>query len=362
LESADLERLRKRVRAARHEQYRPKRLKILEDPITGRITLLNPNRVSRHTELIGRRGAMKKGRKDCYYCKGETTSTLFYVDDSLRVVIPDESRSMNASRDFLRTRSSLSIDAYYEMVKHISSFTLPPGRWLTRTFLNLVPPMTTYPEMSFVTAVSPGHHYRQMHELPLNVLTATVISWQVIERLVFDSPLQVVPFINGGKRPESGQSIYCFHSQAYLSRKPPLYERIGQRRSRNGCGVCSILRKKALTVYSNGDWRVLAHPAPVRNHSLLIAPANCLPRLFDVDPVLFAEAIKASLEATALFTGSVPAYNVAVRCGQSVGHLHAEFIPKTETNLPAGFEEATDMTVITEPPLKVAAQLRRLLS
>jgi len=356
------ENLKSRIGTSRHQQYRPKRLRRLEDPITGRIVLLNPNRMLRHAELASPPKVIRKTRNDCYYCKGETTSTLFYVDDSMRVNIPDETESLDASRAFLKMGASREMETYYNMVKSISRYTLPPKRWLTRTFLNLIPPMTDYPETSFVTAVSPEHHYREMHELPLQVLSANIVSWQTIEKLSSGRDLETVPFINGGRRPESGQSIFCFHSQIYLIRTPPLYKRIARRRNRDGCGVCELLKKRGLTVYSNKAFRVLAHPAPVRNHSLLIAPVDCIARLSDMEPDSFADALKTSLEATRLLTGSVPAYNVALRCGKSVGHLHAEFVPKTETNVPAGFEETTDMVIVTEPPIKVSALLKRLLS
>lgn len=357
----DLGRLEKRIKSSRYQQYRPKSAVRVEDPITGRIVILNPNREVRHSELLGQRRDRLKKREDCYYCKGETTSTLFYIDDSMRVRIPEESASLEAGLAFLKTRDRNRIDSYYKMVRKNSRHTLPAGRWLTRTFLNLVPPMTRYPELNLVTAVSPEHHYKQMHQLPLRTLTATIISWQVIEEFSAAVALETVPFINGGKRPESGQSIFCFHSQVYVTKTPKLYEEIARRRSRRGCGVCQILRRRSLTVYSNEGFKVLVHPAPSRNHSLLIAARDCRTGLNQVNAGLLADALKVALTGLELLTGGIPAYNVAVRCG-TAGHLHAEFVPKTETNVPAGFEEASGVTIITERPVKVSELLKKLLS
>ena len=356
------EHLKKRIVATRHQQFRPEGLTRIEDPITGRTVLLNPNRQSRHTELPTGRRSTKKSRSECYYCRGETTSTLFYVDESLRMVGADETGSLDASRAFLMHRDKQRIDTFYDLVKKISGKTMPPKGWLTRTFLNLVPPMTDYPEMSLITAVSPKYHHAHMHELPLRVLAAMVISWQAIERLAQAEKLQIVPFINGGKRPESGQSISCFHSQVYLTKTPPLYKQIARRRARDGCGVCQTLRKRSLLIHSNRRVKVLVHPAPSRNHGLLVAPKQCQSELGRMDPPSLAEGLQVSLQAIALLTGTVPAYNIAVRCGDSVGHLHAEFVPKTETNVPAGFEEASGAVIITEPPLTVSARLKKLLS
>jgi diadenosine tetraphosphate (Ap4A) HIT family hydrolase len=56
--------------------------------------------------------------------------------------------------------------------------------------------------------------------------------------------------------------------------------------------------------------------------------------------------------------GEVPAYNVAVRTGEAVGHLHAEIIPKTRTNVPAGFEETTLEYSLTELPERFAELAR----
>lgn len=358
----ELQDLKRRIEQCQFQQFKPKSLSRVEDPITGRIVLVNPNREMRQVELQRKRPGAKKRREDCYYCSGETPSTLFYVNHNKRLKLMRETRSMRAALDFLRGKDKNKKDTYYRMLKSISSLTFPGERWATRTFLNLVPSLTDYPELALVISINPADHYKHMHQLPERVLSAVVISWQAIEELASRSRMVAVPFINGGKRAEAGQSISCFHSQVYITKAPPLYKHIASRRKRNGCAVCRILRRRSLTVYSNREFMVLAHPAPVRNHALLIAPKRCVAQLNAIDADAFADALKVSLKAIKSLTGVVPGYNVAVRCGKIIGHLHAEFVPKTETNTPAGFEEATGLTLVTEPPLQVSKLLRKLLS
>ncbi len=361
MSSDETEHLEDRIRASLAQQFRPKSLFWSEDPITGRTVAINPNRAFRHSEFPGKtaRPATKRG---CYYCSGQTTGTLFYVDRRGKVRIPEEMQSIEEAGRFLLKKNRRDPQVFYEMVSRIARYTLPEEDWLARTFLNLLPSMTDYPELSLVTAVNPAFHSRQMHELPLETIEAVIASWQTMEALGEANRMETIPFINGGKRPESGQSVYCFHGQTYLARTPPLYKEIARRRRKRGCGVCQILRKRSLVVYANREFRVAAHPAPQRNHSLLIAPRGCRAALREVSQDAFADALKVSLAATTLMTGVVPGYNIAVRCGRSVGHLHAELVPKTETNIPAGFEEATGIVLITEPPLRVSQLLKRLLS
>jgi hypothetical protein len=60
--------------------------------------------------------------------------------------------------------------------------------------------------------------------------------------------------------------------------------------------------------------------------------------------------------------GEIPAYNVAVRSGGPIGHLHAEIIPKTRTNTPAGFEETTLEYSLTALPERFAELAREEVS
>lgn len=359
MELPDLE---KRIEESQFQQFKPKNLSSVEDPITGRMVLINPNREMRHAEFHRESVGLKKKRKDCYYCSGETPSTLFYVDYNKKLKFMEETQSLDAAFNFLRGKDRSKVATYYKMLEKLSSHTLPKERWIARTFLNLVPSLTDYPGLSLVISISPADHYKHMHQLPERVVSAIIISWQEIEKLASSNRMVAVPFINGGKRAEAGQSVSCFHSQVYVTKTPPLYKQIARRRKKHGCGVCRILRNRSLTVYSNREFKVMAHPAPVRSHSLLIAPRRCVSQLETIDPGALADALKVSLKAITSLTGVVPGYNVAVRCGKSIGHLHAEFVPKTETNTPAGFEAATGLTLVTEPPLGVARLLRKLLS
>ena len=359
MELPDLER---RIEKSQSQQFKPKKLFRTEDPITGRMVLINSNRGMRHEEFRRESPRPKKKREDCYYCSGQTPSTLFYVDYNNKLKLMEETLSMDTALAFLKGKDRSKVSTYYKMLRKLSSQTLPKERWVARAFLNLVPPLTEYPELSLVVSISPTYHYRHMHHLPERVVSAIITSWQAIEKLASTSRLVAVPFINGGKRAEAGQSVSCFHSQVYITKLPPLYKQIARRRRRHGCGVCRILRSRSLTVYSNRDFKIMAHPAPARGHSLLIAPRRCVAQLNAIDADAFADTLRVSLKAITSLTGSVPGYNVAVRCGKSIGHLHAEFVPKTETNTPAGFEEATNLTLVTEPPLEVAKLLRKPLS
>lgn len=359
MELADLKR---RIKASQFQQFKPKSLFRVEDPITGRIVLVSPNRETRHAEIHREDVGTTSKREDCYYCSGKTPSTLFYVDNNNKLKLMEETRSKETALASLKGKDKSKVSTYYKMLENMPSHTFPKERWAARTFLNLVPSLTDDPELSLVISISPADHYRHMHQLPKRVVSAIVVSWQAIEKLASSNRLVAVPFINGGKRAGAGQSVSCFHSQVYITKTPLLYKQIARRRRKHGCGVCRILKTRSLTVYTNREFKVMAHPAPVRNHSLLIAPRQCVPQLETIDPDAFADALKVSLRAIKSLTGVVPGYNVAVRCGKSIGHIHAEFVPKTETNTPAGFEEATGLTLVTEPPLKVSKLLRKLLS
>lgn len=77
-------------------------------------------------------------------------------------------------------------------------------------------------------------------------------------------------------------------------------------------------------------------------------------RVGTLDVVVETETL--SLELGSL--GGVPPYNIAVRCGTSAGHLHAEVIPRSGLPVAAGFEKSTGLYVTTRDPFDVAAALR----
>jgi galactose-1-phosphate uridylyltransferase len=153
--------------------------------------------------------------------------------------------------------------------------------------------------------------------------------------------LRALPFINGGKRPEAGQSVYCFHSQVFIAKVPEIYLRIKNRREQQGkCGVCEVLEAKnngaepKFEVYANSTMTLCVNPAPPRNLSFIAAPR-------------------------AVRMGTVPGYNVILRSGPEIKHLHIEIIPKTGTNVPAGYEELTEEIIITQDPEETANLLWR---
>src|SRR5205823_3263139 len=89
------------------------------------------------------------------------------------------------------------------------------------------------------------------------VLQGFVIAWQVLEMTALRRGLYLVPFINRGF--VAGASMECFHGQAYMfGHVPMLYQRISDRRIiRQRCGICEVLGRKELQIFSNADFCLL---------------------------------------------------------------------------------------------------------
>jgi galactose-1-phosphate uridylyltransferase len=364
-----LEPLEVRLNASQNQQFWPESVKIAEDPITGRRVIINYARGHRHHEAIREIQPIATRKEDCYFCTFQTTSTLFYVDDSLNIVIPQEGNSLTAANKWLEEHDKKSMKTYFGLVGELQKHNKIEGRWLTRTFYNLTPSLGVGAEAPkcFVTAIHPDYHYNNFHDLPIKVVEATFKSWQFLKEWGERYNLTVLPFINGGKRPESGQSLACFHGQTYLVKHvPSLFESLRKRREeqlKGHCPVCTDMLNpdtlRDLSIYEGTSFVVLAHPAPARNWSLLILPKSHQSDITTIDRREFALLLQYCIRGYKSLLTIEPAYNVAIRCGEAVGHLHAEIIPKTETNVPGGFEETTMETIIDVPPNLVAAELRR---
>ncbi|GAB4242358.1 MAG: hypothetical protein Kow00129_00820 [Thermoleophilia bacterium] len=359
----------------------------LVDPLRGGEVLLNPRRAQR--PLGGDRG--------CPFCTGQTPPTLFYVEADAGegedpgvgpAQIETEQDSFRAIRRYLAELPEGAGPDPWAVIRLLMDVRHPDrtGRdvpivhpaepWLVRTFLNFVP-LIREPATGancFVLSVPPPFHDRDIgilkHNpagdqppLPLVIMEALLESWVVLETWAKHRDLIPIPFINGGKNPLSGQSLECFHSQFFaLSRAdfPPLYGRFAERRREGDCPVDRILERRELVVARFGEYVVCVHPAPVRNYSLVVAPEREVADLASLeDRRRFAAALSWAIRAYEILLGGVPAYVVALRTGDSVGHLHAEVVPRSLVNVPGGFEETTGFVVTTKDPREVAERLRR---
>ena len=127
------------------------------------------------------------------------------------------------------------------------------------------------------------------------------------------------------------------------------------------CPVCaSLLNRESLSrylVFQTKSFVVMANPAPMHSWALLVLPVDHVTALEAVDEVDFARALRGSIRAYHRLFTHEPAFNIVVRCGADVGHLHAEIIPKTDTNILGGWEGATDMPIIDVHPAEASARL-----
>jgi galactose-1-phosphate uridylyltransferase len=373
LDEKQLNKLAERISAASTQQCRVKAVIWRRDPITGRQVLINQLRASRHFEVSSGKQPEEKRREDCFFCTGRTPSTLFYVDESGRVVIEEETKSLEKAKEFWEQqgRKQGNLPDHYALVGALGGITLPE-RWRARTFFNLTPGLGEEDGNCYVTAAHPAYHYRDLADMPPAIVDAVIASWQVLEKSALAEGRIAVPFINGGKRPESGQSVSCFHSQTYVMNPPALYLDIAERRKTEGCPVCEVMHNdqwKDLFIKRVGRVWIGAYPAPVRNFSFLIAVesdgSKCPARISDLPENVrmdLAESFRMVIQTYRQMFGEIPAYNIAVRCGDEVGHLHAEVIPKTRTNIPAGFEDATLTMALSERPENFAAIAREEMS
>ncbi len=369
LDQQQFERLEQRIGVVAPQQCRAKVSVRKEDPITGRRVLINQLRAARHFEVSGDDPPKITRREDCLFCTGRTPSTLFYFDECGKLVVADEENSIEAANEFWRQpgKDPAKLTDHYGLVGSLGAFTLP-ANWQTRTFFNLTPSLgENEPGNCYVTTVHPDYHYRDLPDMPTSVFDNVLASWAVLEKLALNHGLAAVPFINGGRRKESGQSVSCFHSQTYIMQTPELYKAIEARRKAEGCGVCKVVSDKELEITrlgSRGQVWVGAYPAPARNYSMLvtlISEQGCTAKVSDLTSEnrrAFADGLKLAVQLYRQMFGETPAYNIAVRSSDAVGHLHAEIIPKTRTNIPAGFEDTTLEFSLSENPEHFASIAR----
>jgi galactose-1-phosphate uridylyltransferase len=298
----------------------------------------------------------------------ETPSNALYIDHQGKVVVPNEDQSFAAAAEYLRDKDTAQVETFYGLVRQLAPYNRIEGQWRARTFANLTPTLGRAHglPLCLVQAIHPRHHYTDFHDLPATSVQALVASWQFIEKFAQQEGLLAISFINGGKRPESGQSVACCHAQTYLfDQLPPLFEQIGRRRQQLGhCPICEeVLKGQSieLAIWKGNTVVILAHPSPKRNWSLLIVPRTHTANLHSIDSAEFADALQRCIRAYKRLNNMEPAHNIVVRAGDAVGHLHAEAIPKTETNTLAGLEETTDETIIDVSPEYVREQLQPLM-
>lgn len=382
------------------------------DTVTGRRVLLNPARA----------GRPRGGSAGVAYREGRTPPTLFYVAEGgpPAPLVETETETLSAAREWLAAASAgwggsppteEEARSPWEMVSSLGDrhrgrvdgtrvpLVFPAVPWRTRTFFNLAPIVADRVSGAngFVVAVAPEYEARDLGHLrapahtigavppgaprvvasgpqspsgapspliPGPVFDAVVSSWALLEQWAERRDLVPVPFVNGGKGPASGQSLDCFHAQFYALGSdplPPWYEALRHAGHVDGCPLCRLVSSRELEVAVVGSVGVWAHPAPEIEGSLVVAARAHDATIASLpDLAEFARGIETAVRSFELLLGGVPPYNVAVRSGRHVGHLHAEVIPRAGVAVAAGFEKATGFFVSTRTPARVAAELRAL--
>jgi hypothetical protein len=258
--------------------------------------------------------------------------------------------------------------------------TLPREPWVARGFLNLIPMVADAATgaNAFVVGVPEEYHHLEPAltrdelaadpagpVLPQPVLEGLLGVWTVLEAWSAFRGLLPVAFVNGGRSRLSGQSAPCFHGQFLAlppASVPPVYELLQLRRAAGECPLCALLGDEGLRAATIGRMAVVVHPAPTRDLTLLVVPeyeAGTLEELEGLGEL--ADALTRALRMYEVLLGGLPAYVLALRTGLQVGHLHAEIVPRSGVNVPAGFEEATGFSLATRDPYAVAAVLRERL-
>lgn len=377
------------------------------DPITGREVLKNTARSQRTFQFKSDKADKAEEKQEhpvekCIFCRGQTPSTLFYISEAKSheggtAFLCDEEYSIYAAKGFFSDENIRStndglrpwcvndIDIFYRMLERSSPHVLRDMEkenhpWLWRSFFNLTPSFIELPSNCILLASHPEYHYLYLDQMPPTVVSSMVEAWKVWEGYVEwknsirnenEKELRVLPFVNGGKRPEAGQSMFCFHSQVYLTPIPTLFNDIQKNRSeQEECPLCSILSRKQnnpdgkkLEVYHNDTMVLCMHPAPLRNFAMIALPlpqkGNCPSKIADLKNSDVADVLQRSISIYRRLMGKIPAYNISVRCGPEVGHLHIQIVPKTETNILAGYEDITRQIIITQDPEGTADILRR---
>jgi hypothetical protein len=302
------------------------------------------------------------------FCCGNHPSVLAFIDGRLNVIIPNEEGSFAAAEAWLPGKTQTEVRTYYELTGQLQPHNHLDPDHLVRIFWNLTPATVAVGEACFVSAVNPRFHYEDLSTLPPEVPAAMVRSWQVVEAWALTMGLTPVPFMNSGRRPASGQSVACPHAQFFaVSQTPSLFRAIRAHREirwNGGCPICAGALRDELRIWTDpsGSIALYADPAPTRNWSQILVPVTHCATLGGVDAVAFGTGIQAAVKAWRGVLGVEPALNVLVRAGEEVGHLFAEILPRTETNVLAGFELNTHDHVISVDPAVVAEKCRSVLS
>ncbi|HEY1754329.1 MAG TPA: hypothetical protein VGG72_02960 [Bryobacteraceae bacterium] len=335
-------------------------------PRTARIC---PARAARHFEADPQKvRRIDTPREKCLFCCGKHPSVLAYVLDNLETAVPAEESSFAAAEAWLKDHNCARIQTYYDLTSQLQEHNDVAADHLVRIFWNLTPAMVSPEEACFVSAVHPAHHDDDLSMISDKVPGALVRSWQLIEAWAESKGMTAVSFVNGGRRPDSGQSVGCLHGQTYVVRNtPPLFEAIRayrEVRSNGKCAICQGARDEDLLIWTDpsGTVDLIADPAPIHNWSMLALPRVHSELLGSVDAFALGKAIQTAVKAWRGVFAVEPALNVLIRAGADVGHVFAELVPRTETNVLAGFELDTHDHVITIPPELVAEKCRAAIA
>jgi len=378
------------------------------NPITGRDVLMNTARSQRTFQFLDDLSDSPQKKptsvEKCHFCQGNTPSTLFYIGEADsreggRAYVCNEDHSVGAANGHFaqlkinievqkygrRITSVGDLNAYYRMLgqsKDLVKSDMDENHWLCRSFLNLTPSFPILPETCILIAAHPEYHRLYLDEFPPRVVSSVVEAWKVWEGYVKwwnrensdwvtkNGELRAFPFVNGGKRPEAGQTMFCFHSQIYITKIPGRFKDIERIKDSDGCSICSILNRnvsssseRSLEVYHNDTMVLCMHPAPLRNFGMLAMPRvngdTCISDVNGLRNSDVADVLQRAISIYRRLLGRVPAYNISLRSGPEVGHLHIQVVPKTETNILAGYEDLTNKIVITQDPVETAETLRR---
>jgi len=90
---------------------------------------------------------------------------------------------------------------------------------------------------------------------------------------------------------------------------------------------------------------------------MLIVPRDHVENISEVNASQFSAMIQAAIRALRGQFGVEPAFNIVVRSGGAIGHMHAEIVPRTNVNILAGWEIAGHEVVITIDPRSVPLEL-----
>lgn len=370
----EIERLDAAIEECKIAQFRPKEHEYLKNPITGQELILNTARSQRHFET--KRSGAKTGITpvhECMYCSFETTPTLFYVNWDGEIVFPDNQKVLRKTEEWLGIQQTEQLEeakTYYALVREMAQWNrIEEENWLCRLFLNLTPAIVQKNGKGncFMIAGSPICHHAEISDLPTTGLKAMIDSMKLLADWSKKNNLVFNPFCNGGKSLASGQSVDCFHFQAYaLPEMPKFYKELGKKWQERNCPVCQTLRdalRRDCLIAQEESLGIYVHPYPEYNFTWLIVEKECQPRtgpkkFNQIDSQRLAKALKKAVSLYPLLFETMPAYNILFRLPENVGHFHVEIIPRTNTNIIAGCELSTGMSIITQDPRDVAVAIK----